>query len=78
MGLLKRIVRKQSITHLGLSISSVCVCVCVCVCVFPSAHREGLICLDQLKCQGKDQGSCDEEVSFLCQVPSSHFILFTH
>ena len=33
----------------------VCVCVCVCVCLFTSIHREGFICLDQLRYQGTDQ-----------------------
>ena len=44
--------------------------VCVCVCVFASIHRESFICLG-LEFQGTDQRCCVEDVSFLCQVPSS-------
>ena len=52
-------------------------------------HREGFICLG-LKFQGIDERCCVEDVSFLCQVPSSllnmkhraflisRLILFTH
>ena len=52
----------------------VCVCVCVCVCVsmcvfvFTSIHREDFIC-PSLEFQETDQ-RCDEDISFLCQVPS--------
>ena len=56
-----------------------CVCVCVCVCLRPfyplcvltSIHREGFICREQLECLRADQGCCVEDVSFVCQVPSS-------
>ena len=48
-----------------------CVCVCVCLCVCKSIHRESFICLDQLECQGTDQRYYVEDVSFVCQVPSS-------
>ena len=41
----------------------------VCVC-FTSIHREDLVYLKQLKCQGTDQRCCAGDVSFLCQVPS--------
>ena len=61
-----------------------CVYVCVFVCVFTPIQRKGLICLG-LEFQRRDQRCCVEDVSFLCQVPSSfrafhtsHFILFTH
>ena len=40
----------------------VCVCVCVCVCVFTFIHLEGLVCLEQLECQGTDQQFCAEYV----------------
>ena len=43
----------------------------ICVSVFPSIHRKGFICLEQLECQGTDQRCCVEEVSFLRQVPPS-------
>ena len=46
-----------------------CVCVCVCVCV--SIHPEGFICLGQVGYQETDQGCYVEDVTFLCQVPSS-------
>ena len=46
-------------------------CVCVCVCVFMSIHLEGFICLKLFECQGTDQWYCVEDISFLCQVPSS-------
>ena len=49
----------------------VCVCVCVCVCLFTSIQREDFICLGQLECQGTGQRYCVEDISFLCQVPSS-------
>ena len=38
---------------------------------FMSIQLEDFIFLEQLKCQGTDQGCCAEDVSFLCQVPSS-------
>ena len=38
---------------------------------FTSIHREDFICLEELECQGTDQRCCTEDVSFLCQVPSS-------
>ena len=44
---------------------------CVCMCVFTSIHREGFICLDQLDWQGKDQRCFVEDISVLCQFPSS-------
>ena len=37
-------------------------------CVFTSIHREGFNCLEQLECQGADQGCCVEDVPFFCQV----------
>ena len=40
------------------------------VCEFTSIHREVFIFLEHLKCQETDQ-RCVEDVSFLCQVPSS-------
>ena len=49
----------------------VCVGVCVCVCLFTSIQREDFICLGQLECQGTGQRYCVEDISFLCQVPSS-------
>ena len=49
----------------------VCVCLCVCVCVRTSFHREGFICLDRLECRRTDQRCYAEDVSFLCQFPSS-------
>ena len=48
-----------------------CVGVGVCVCLFTSIQREDFICLGQLECQGTGQRYCVEDISFLCQVPSS-------
>ena len=39
---------------------------------FTFIHREDLICLEQLECQGTDQRCCVEVVPFLCQVPLSY------
>ena len=49
-----------------------CVCVCVCVCVYVcmSIHSEDFIWLG-LEFQETDQRCGIEDVSFLCQVPSS-------
>ena len=57
----KSVAYKKSVYSLSL---------CVCVCVFTSIHHEGFICLG-LEFQGTDQQCFVEDVSLLCQVPSS-------
>ena len=64
------IIQKQIVQSTEVFLN-ICVFLCARVCVFMSIHLEGFICLKQQDCQGTDQRCYVEDVSFLCQVPSS-------